>query len=96
MDIYGALSEYIGTCVSGATCTLLDINNTAQVIEGLDGSIAGQEIVGPGTEGDDLQALEAQDGPGRQQVLARLPDGVQVRALLRQQPFGGHGYPCGL
>jgi len=28
VDIYGALSEYIGTCVSGATCTLLDINNT--------------------------------------------------------------------
>ena len=23
VDIYGALSEYIGTCVSGATCTLL-------------------------------------------------------------------------
>ena len=28
VDIYGALSEYIGTCVSGAVCTLLDINNT--------------------------------------------------------------------
>jgi L-fucose isomerase-like protein len=28
VDIYGALSEYIGTCVSGDTVTLLDINNT--------------------------------------------------------------------
>ena len=27
-DIYGALSEYIGACVSGAEVTLLDINNT--------------------------------------------------------------------
>ncbi len=28
VDIYGALSEYIGTCVTGAPVTLLDINNT--------------------------------------------------------------------
>ncbi len=28
VDIYGALSEYIGACVSGAVTTLLDINNT--------------------------------------------------------------------
>ena len=28
VDIYGALSEYIGVCVSGAAATLLDINNT--------------------------------------------------------------------
>ncbi|MBE5778590.1 MAG: fucose isomerase [Clostridiales bacterium] len=28
VDIYGALSEYIGICVSGAPTTLLDINNT--------------------------------------------------------------------
>ncbi len=28
VDIYGALSEYIGTVVSGDTVTLLDINNT--------------------------------------------------------------------
>ena len=28
VDIYGALSEYIGTCVSGAPVTLLDINNS--------------------------------------------------------------------
>ncbi len=28
VDIYGALSEYIGVCVSGSPATLLDINNT--------------------------------------------------------------------
>ena len=28
MDIYGALSEYIGLCVSADAVTLLDINNT--------------------------------------------------------------------
>ena len=28
VDIYGALSEYIGACISGAPVTLLDINNT--------------------------------------------------------------------
>lgn len=28
VDIYGALSEYIGLCVSGDQVTLLDINNT--------------------------------------------------------------------
>lgn len=28
VDIYGALSEYIGICVSGAAVTLLDINNS--------------------------------------------------------------------
>ena len=32
VDIYGALSEYIGTCVSGAVCTLLDINNTVPTL----------------------------------------------------------------
>lgn len=28
VDVYGALSEYIGTCISGKAVTLLDINNT--------------------------------------------------------------------
>ena len=30
-DIYGALSQYIGTCVTGADTALLDINNTVPV-----------------------------------------------------------------
>ncbi len=41
VDIYGALSEYIGMCVSGDTVTLLDINNS--VPESLyDGDIKGK------------------------------------------------------
>ena len=28
VDIYGALSEYIGTCISDDVVTLLDINNS--------------------------------------------------------------------
>jgi L-fucose isomerase-like protein len=28
VDVYGALSEYIGTCISGSPVTLLDINNS--------------------------------------------------------------------
>jgi len=28
VDIYGALSEYIGVCITGSPVTLLDINNT--------------------------------------------------------------------
>ena len=31
VDIYGALSEYIGACVSGDAVTLLDVNNTVPV-----------------------------------------------------------------
>ena len=40
VDIYGALSEYIGTCVSGAPVTLLDINNSVPA-EMYDKSIKG-------------------------------------------------------
>ena len=41
VDIYGALSEYIGTCITGAPVTLLDINNTVPA-EMYDQSIAGK------------------------------------------------------
>ncbi len=46
VDIYGALSEYIGQCVSGGCVTLLDINNTvpAQMYEQ---SIKGKFEYGP-------------------------------------------------
>ncbi len=40
VDIYGALSEYIGACVSGGPVTLLDINNTVP------GYIYDKEIAG--------------------------------------------------
>ena len=41
VDIYGCLSEYIGTCVSGESVTLLDINNTVPK-EMFDNDIAGR------------------------------------------------------
>jgi len=41
VDIYGALSEYIGMCVSSAAATLLDINNTVPQAM-FDKSIAGR------------------------------------------------------
>ena len=41
VDIYGALSEYIGTCLSGEPVTLLDINNTVPA-EMYERSIAGK------------------------------------------------------
>ena len=41
VDIYGALSEYIGLCVSGTPTTLLDINNTVPKFI-YDKSIAGK------------------------------------------------------
>ena len=41
VDIYGALSEYIGTCVSEDAVTLLDVNNTVPK-EMFDADIAGK------------------------------------------------------
>lgn len=41
VDIYGALSEYIGTCISGECVTLLDINNSVPQ-ELYDACIAGK------------------------------------------------------
>ncbi len=41
VDIYGALSEYIGTCVSGDAVTLLDINNSVPK-DMFDADIAGK------------------------------------------------------
>ena len=54
----------------------------AQLIQALDGSVAGKEILGPGAKGDDLQVLHADDGPGNGN---KLPD--HLRTLLG----GTHG-----
>lgn len=45
-DIYGALSEYIGACVSGEPVTLLDINNTvpASMYDKLDADFPGDDL----------------------------------------------------
>ncbi|MGI6238932.1 MAG: L-fucose/L-arabinose isomerase family protein, partial [Christensenellales bacterium] len=52
VDIWGAVSEYIGTCVSGESVTLLDINNTVpadmykQSVEGKFGYRADEVFMG--------------------------------------------------
>ena len=46
VDIYGALSEFIGTLVSGAPVTLLDVNNTVPA-ELYDSEIKGTSCAGP-------------------------------------------------
>ncbi len=43
VDIYGALSEYIGTCITGAAVTLLDINNSVPKSQ-YDSEIAGRSF----------------------------------------------------
>ena len=55
-----------------------------QVVQALDGGVAGKEILGPGTEGDDLQALQAQHCPGNGHKLHHLVSdllGVPHRVL---------------
>ena len=59
---------------------LLHLN--AQLVQPLNGRVAGEEILGPGAEGDDLQALDPQNRPGHRE---KLPD--HLRAL----PGRAHG-----
>ena len=59
---------------------LLDLH--AQLIEALDGGVAGEEVLGPGTEGDDLQVFDADDGPG---------DGNEVTDHVGALLGGTHG-----
>ena len=52
---------------------LLDLH--AQLIQALDGGVAGEEVLGPGPEGDDLQVAHADDSPGdRDEVGDHLGD----------------------
>ncbi len=46
---------------------LLDLN--AQLIQTLDGGVAGEEILRTGAEGDDLEALDTNDGTGNRQEI---------------------------
>ena len=57
-------------------------NLHAQVVQALDGGVAGEEVLGPGAKGDDLQVLNADDGPG---------NGHKFRHLVRQLLGGAHG-----
>ncbi|CCX38075.1 unknown [Clostridium sp. CAG:1013] len=49
---------------------LLDLD--AQLIQAIDGSVAGEEVLRTGTEGDDLQALDADDGASDGNELSDL------------------------
>ena len=65
---------------------LLDFH--AQVVELLDGRVAGQEVQGPGAEGDDLQAAQSHDGPCDGDEL------VNPVGALRRGAHGILGYVC--
>ena len=58
------------------------LNLHAQVVQALDGGVAGEEVLGPGAKGDDLQVLNADDGPG---------NGHKLRHLVRQLLGALHG-----
>ena len=53
----------------------------AQLIQALDGGVAGEEVLGTGTKGDDLQPAHAQNGPGH---------GYELGHLVRQLLGGAH------
>ena len=59
---------------------LLDLH--ADLVEALNRGVAGEEVLGTGAEGDDLQIFHADDGPGDGH---ELPD--HIGALLG----GAHG-----
>ena len=54
----------------------------AQLIQALDGGIAGEEVLRTGAKGDDLEVFHAQHGPG---------NGQKLRYLVRQFLGGAHG-----
>ena len=48
------------------------LNLDAQLVQALDGGVAGQKVLWAGAEGDDLQPFQAQDGPGDGHKLGHL------------------------
>ena len=54
----------------------------AQLIQALDGGVAGEEVLGTGAKGDDLQILQADDAPG---------DGNEFLNHLHAVGGGAHG-----
>ena len=75
VDIYGALSEYIGTCVTGGAVTLLDINNSVPR------DMYEQEIAGkfPYTLTDTFMGFHCGNTP-----QCRLCDGCGIKFQLIQ------------
>ena len=60
----GGDAGIVGMLVVGRQQIQLGIffHGHAQIVQRLDGRVAGQEVIGTGTEGDHLQALQAQNG----------------------------------
>ena len=50
----------------------------SQLIQALDGGVAGKEVLGTGAKGDDLQVLYADDGPGDGEAVAGHGNDAQL------------------
>ena len=58
------------------------LNLDTQLVQALDGGVAGKEVLGTGAEGDDLQVAQADDAPG---------DGHKLPDHLHALGGGAHG-----
>ena len=70
-----------GVCLVGNEQIQLGVllNLNAELIEPLDGCVAGEEVLRTGAEGNDLQILNADDGTGNGEELAHLCSGFFCR-----------------
>ena len=84
VDIYGALSEYIGTCITGEPVTLLDINNSVPA-DMFKKSIEGKY----GYEASDLfMGFHCGNTP-----ICRLTKGTMKYQLIMNRGLEGGGEP---
>ena len=84
VDIYGALSEYIGTCVSGGDVTLLDINNTVPA-DMYDGAIKGAYSY---AHSDTFMGFHCGNT-----MINRLKDGQMKHQLIMKRALEPNGEP---
>ncbi len=84
VDIYGAVSEYIGTCVTGAPVTLLDINNTVPA-DMYEASIKGAYDY---CHGETFMGFHCGNTP-----MCRLTKGTMKYQLIMNRGLEGGGEP---
>ena len=84
VDIYGAVSEYIGTCVTGAPVTLLDINNSVPA-DVFNGEIKGKYDY---TLHDTFMGFHCGNTP-----LCRLSEGAVKYQLIQNRLLENGGEP---
>ncbi|MDD3920813.1 MAG: fucose isomerase [Eubacteriales bacterium] len=84
VDIYGALSEFIGTCVTGESVTLLDINNSVPK-EMFDAEIAGKTGY---THKDTFMGFHCGNTP-----MCRLTKGTMKYQLIMKRGLEPDGEP---